>query len=332
MIICQLIVKYEAANVFLEISSHPILGTSIHECCELTNQQQSSLILPTLKRKENEQITLLTSLAQLAASSQVWQQYFHTHHKIQDAILFPAAAYLELVTTACHQLLPPKEDDQQQLTLIFEDVNFIKALILNEHELMEVFTQIIMPMREWYIIFCNQDNRNKYSLNEFTLHAQVLLPGVETTFLPVRILKSIYSNKIKAKMNQSTNIEVREKYHDNICGIGQEGTYSLDLWIFPMNNKIEEPVFTFESIVIQQVQGVQSGRWSMEKTVYDKLNLTTDLPNTDYKTYLDTIIKDYCMKRVWTDSPIIKHISHLLPSPNQILNNELNSISNQDSI
>ncbi|CAF1578203.1 unnamed protein product [Adineta steineri] len=38
------------------------------------------------------------------------------------------------------------------------------------------------------------------------------------------------------------------------------------------------------------------------------------------------------MKRVWTDSPIIKHISHLLPSPNQILNNELNSISNQDLI
>ncbi|CAF4451472.1 unnamed protein product, partial [Adineta steineri] len=38
------------------------------------------------------------------------------------------------------------------------------------------------------------------------------------------------------------------------------------------------------------------------------------------------------MKRVWTDSPITKDISHLLPSPNQILNNELNSISNQDLI
>ncbi|CAF5119104.1 unnamed protein product, partial [Rotaria sp. Silwood1] len=75
--------------------------------------------------------------------------------------------------------------------------------------------------------------------------------------------------------------------------------------------------------------GVQSGRWSIERTIYDKLNLTTDLPNTDYKPYLDTIVKDYCMKRVWTDSPIIKDISHLLPSPNQILNNQLNSISNQ---
>ncbi|CAF1131787.1 unnamed protein product [Adineta steineri] len=55
------------------------------------------------------------------------------------------------------------------------------------------------------------------------------------------------------------------------------------------------------------------------KTIYDKLNLTTDLPNADHKTYLDTIIKDY-------------YISHLLPSPNQILNNQLNSISNQDLI
>ncbi|CAF0751291.1 unnamed protein product [Adineta steineri] len=99
-----------------------------------------------------------------------------------------------------------------------------------------------------------------------------------------------------------------------------------------MDNKIEEPIFTFESIVIQQIQGVQSGRWSIEKTIYDKLNIQTDLPNADHKPYLDTIMKDYCMKRVWTDSPIIKDISYLLPSPNQILNNELNSISSQDLI
>ncbi|CAF1570358.1 unnamed protein product, partial [Adineta steineri] len=38
------------------------------------------------------------------------------------------------------------------------------------------------------------------------------------------------------------------------------------------------------------------------------------------------------MKRVWTDSPTIKDISHLLPSPKIILNNQLNSISNQDLI
>ncbi|CAF4240660.1 unnamed protein product, partial [Adineta steineri] len=130
----------------------------------------------------------------------------------------------------------------------------------------------------------------------------------------------------------STNVEVRGKYHDNICGIGQEGTYSFDLWIFPMDNKIEEPIFKFESIIIQQIQGIQSGRWSMEQTIYDKLNIQTDLPNKDHKPYLDTIIKDYCMKRVWSDSPTIKDISHLLPSPKIILNNQLNSISNQDLI
>ncbi|CAF1193826.1 unnamed protein product [Adineta steineri] len=69
----------EAANVFLEISLHPVLAKSIRECYELTNQQQSSpLILLTLKRKENEQIILLTSLAQLTTPSHVWKQYFHT--------------------------------------------------------------------------------------------------------------------------------------------------------------------------------------------------------------------------------------------------------------
>ncbi|CAF0975016.1 unnamed protein product [Adineta steineri] len=426
------VIKDEVANVFIEISPHPVLATSIRECYELTNQQQSPLILPTLKRKENEQITLLTSLAQLTTSSHVWQQYFHTRqilpmknheeyfdnfplyefhlspcwyeskdsaiqrlancisthpllgirqlndqtsatwkslininlaqhsflkdHKIQDAILFPAVAYLELATAACHQLLSSKNDEQEP-TIIFEGINFIKALILNEHELMEVFTQIIMPMREWYIIFCNKDNLNKYSLNEFTLRAQgkieidykqqksltvpdrwtiqditsayqygssfqktiktlrVLLPGIETTFLSVRMQKFIYSNKIKTKMNQSTNVEVRGNYHDNIYAISQE-----------------EPIFTFESIVIQQIQGVQSGRWSVEQIIYDKLNIQTDLPNTDHLTYLDTIIKDYYMKRVSIDSPIIKDISHLLPSPNQILNNEFNSVSNQDLI
>ncbi|CAF1656708.1 unnamed protein product [Adineta steineri] len=75
-----LIIKDEAANIFLEISPHPVLAKSIRECYELTNQQQSSppLILLTLKRKENEQRTLLTSLAQLTTSSHVWQQYFHT--------------------------------------------------------------------------------------------------------------------------------------------------------------------------------------------------------------------------------------------------------------
>ncbi|CAF4152343.1 unnamed protein product, partial [Adineta steineri] len=257
------------------ISTHPLLGI-----CQL-NEQTSA----TWKSLININVP---------------QHAFLKDHKIQDAILFPAVGYLDLATAACQQLLSSKEDDQQQPKIIFENVNFIKALILNEHDLMEVFIQIIMPMRKWYIIFCNQDNLNKYSLNEFSLHAQgkieidskqqksliipdrwtiqdirsayahlstrdypyvssfekiktlhVLLPGVETTFLPVHILKFIYSSKTKTKMNQSTNVEVRGKYHDNICGIDQEEIYSLDLWIFPMENKIEEPIFTFEGAVIQ---------------------------------------------------------------------------------
>ncbi|CAF1173476.1 unnamed protein product [Adineta steineri] len=122
-----LIIKDEAKNVFLETSPHPVLVKSTRECYELTNQQQSSppLILLTLKRKENEQ----------------------TNHKIQDAILFPAVAYLELATAACHQLLSSK-DDQKQPTISFEDVKFVKALILNKHKLIEVFTLIIMPIRQ----------------------------------------------------------------------------------------------------------------------------------------------------------------------------------------
>ncbi|CAF4130554.1 unnamed protein product, partial [Adineta steineri] len=266
-------------------------------------------------------------------------------YKIQDAILFPAAAYLELVTTACQQLLSSKENDQQP-TIIFEDVNFIKALILNEHELVEIFIQIIMPMCQWYIYsrpwsaagpgcmrlsgmscidiidsFRNQDNLNKYSLNQFTLHTQVLLPSIETTFLPVRIQKFIYSSKTKTKMNQSRNVEVKKEDIVLIYGHFQ--------WIIKSKKQyLHLKVLLFNKF---KVYSLVDGEW--KKTIYDKLNLTTDLPNIDHKTYLDTIIKDYCMKRVSIDSPIIKDISHLLPSPNQILNNQqLNSISNQDLI
>ncbi|CAF4127365.1 unnamed protein product [Adineta steineri] len=359
------VIKDEAAKVFLEISPHPVLGTSIRECCELTNQQQQSpLILPTLKQKENKQITLLTSLAQLTTSSQVWQQYSHTRqilplknheeyfdnfplykfhlnpcwyeskdssiqhlanripthpllgirqlndqtsatwkslininlpqhaflkdHKIQDAILFPAVAYLELATAAYHQSLSSKQDDQQRPTIIFENYG-------------SSFEKLKTLRGTSTTVICQLSNDNNNCSSYYLLYPYlVILPRVETTFLPVHIQKFIYSSKTKAKMNQSINIEVRGIYHDNICGIGQEGTYSLDLWTFPMDNKIEEPIFIFESIIIQQVQGAHSGRWFMEKTIYDKLNLTTDLSNVDHIIYLNTIIKDYCMKKVWT--------------------------------
>ncbi|CAF1280912.1 unnamed protein product [Adineta steineri] len=105
------------------ISTHPLLG--IRQFNDQTNATWKSLININLP-----------------------QHSFLKDHKIQNAILFPAVAYLELATAASQQLLFPKEDDQRQPRIIFEDVKFVKVLILNEHELVEVFTQIIMPMRE----------------------------------------------------------------------------------------------------------------------------------------------------------------------------------------
>ncbi|CAF0952788.1 unnamed protein product, partial [Adineta steineri] len=213
--------QHDAPTVFLELSPHPVLATSIQECYESTNYQP--LILPTLKRKENEQITLLTSLAQLTTSSHVLQQYFQTRdiapmidseqlfddfplytfdlsscwyeskdsvmtrlanripihpllgvrqltgqtsatwkslininlpqyaylkeHRIQDTILFPAVAYLELVTAAHRQLF--LSSDNKQTSIVLKQIKFVKALGLSEHELTEVFTQIVIPVREW---------------------------------------------------------------------------------------------------------------------------------------------------------------------------------------
>ncbi|CAF3874499.1 unnamed protein product [Adineta steineri] len=260
--------QHDTPTVFLELSPHPVLATSIQECYESTNYQP--LILPTLKRKENEQITLLTSLAQLTTSSHAWQQYFQTRdiapmidseelfddfplytfdlsscwyeskdsvmtrlanripihpllgvrqltgqtsatwkslininlpqyaylkdHKIQDTILFPAVAYLELVTAAYHQLF--LSSDKKQFSLVLKQIKFVKALGLSEHELTEVFTQIVLPVREWFVFsrpwisagsdcmhssgmasvdvvdsFIDPETVNQYSLREFTSHA-----------------------------------------------------------------------------------------------------------------------------------------------------------------
>ncbi|CAF4061207.1 unnamed protein product [Adineta steineri] len=92
-------------------------------------------------------------------------------------------------------------------------------------------------------IVCQLSNDNNNCSSYYLLHPYlVLLPDVETTFLPVRIQNCIYSSKTKTNMNQSTNIEVCGNYYDNIC----------------------EPIFTFEIIVIQQIQGVQSGRCNQD--------------------------------------------------------------------
>ncbi|CAF3958453.1 unnamed protein product, partial [Rotaria sordida] len=268
----QAIIQDGVIDAFLELSPHPVLATSIHECCEKTSTFQP-LILPTLKRKEDDQKTLLTSIAQLSYSPDVWKHFLasrcvqpskdvehlfdsfplyafnltpcwyeskesaierlayrlpshpllgvrqwaqHTsaiwkslinlnlpeyaylsQHKMQDAILLPAAGFLEMALAACRQLLPVANNDETPPPIAFEQVEFIKALVLNEHELTEVIIQIVMPMREWLIysrpwsaagpdcqrssgMACNDfidsfvdlQTLNAYSLRQFTLHAR----------------------------------------------------------------------------------------------------------------------------------------------------------------
>ncbi|CAF4278393.1 unnamed protein product, partial [Adineta steineri] len=123
------------------------------------------------------------------------------------------------------------------------------------------------------------------------------------------------------------------KYRDNISGLGQEGTYTLDLLILPIDSKTEEPMFTFEGITLQQIPGAQSGRWALEKSIFDKLNNTIDLPNVGHREYVDSLVKDYCMKQVWNDSLIITSVADLFPSPEKIFNSKIdNNVSNQDLV
>ncbi|CAF5178119.1 unnamed protein product, partial [Rotaria sp. Silwood1] len=116
---------------------------------------------------------------------------------MQDAILLPAAGFLEMALAACRQLLPVVNDDETPPPIAFEQVEFIKALVLTENELTEVITQIVMPMREWFIFsrpwsaagpdcrrssgmacndfidsFVDLQTLNAYSLRQFTLHAR----------------------------------------------------------------------------------------------------------------------------------------------------------------
>ncbi|CAF4455617.1 unnamed protein product, partial [Adineta steineri] len=52
----------------------------------------------------------------------------------------------------------------------------------------------------------------------------------------------------------------------------------------------------------------------------------------DHDEHLNVITKDYCMKRTWIDTPTITSIADLLPSPEQILKSDINTVTNQDLI
>ncbi|CAF4200808.1 unnamed protein product, partial [Adineta steineri] len=173
------------------------------------------------------------------------------------------------------------------------------------------------------------------SLLDACLHPLLaLLPGNDTTFLPISIQKFISSTN--KNLSSSSNVEMRGNYHDNVCGLSQERTYTCDLIVLPSGDKNssseEEILCSFEGLVIQQIQGARAGRWTLEKSIFDKLNAAVNLPNVDHDEHLNMIIKDYCMKRKWIDSPMIKSIADLLPSPEQILKSDINAITNQDLI
>ncbi|CAF0803199.1 unnamed protein product [Adineta steineri] len=444
----------DAPTVFLELAPHPVLATSIRECYESTNYQP--LVLPTLKRKENEQITLLTSLAQLTTSFHVWQQYFQTRdiapmidseqlfddfplytfdlsscwyeskdsvikrlanripihpllgvrqltgqtsatwkslininlpqyaylkdHKIQDTILFPAVAYLELVTAAYRQLF--LSSGNKQSSIVLKQIKFMKPLGLGEHELIEVFTQIVIPGREWFVYsrpwtsagsdclhssgmasvdvvdsFIDPETLNQYSLHEFTLHAhgQIEMNGAQqklTTLLSSRPTyntwyttdaTSIYTHFSTRGYQYGpsfrniqslcgTTSTVIAQIQSNLDAITDLPSYHLlhptilDNFLQPLLVSLPGVDTTFLPV------SVQSGRWTLDKFIFDKLNAAADLPNVDRCEQLDTIIKDYCMKRIWIDSPIITSVADLLPSLNQIRNGGIDVVSNQDLI
>ncbi|UJR11979.1 hypothetical protein I4U23_016157 [Adineta vaga] len=268
----QSIIGDQMVDAFLELSPHPVLATSIRECYDKAATIHP-IILPTLKRKEDEQTTLLTSIAQLSHASDVWKHYLasrsilasinhedvfdtfplyafnttpcwyeskesaierrahrfpchpllgvrqwsdHTlatwkslininlpkhayliQHKIQDAIVLPATAFLEIALAACRELLPIATEDEIPPPIAFENIEFVKALVLTEYELTEVITQVVMPMREWFVYsrpwsssgencmrssgmacedflksFDDPQTLNTYSLRQFTLHAR----------------------------------------------------------------------------------------------------------------------------------------------------------------
>ncbi|CAF0960689.1 unnamed protein product [Adineta steineri] len=183
--------KFHLAN---RISTHPLLDN--RQLNEQTSATWKSLIYINLP-----------------------QHIYLKDYKIQDVILFLAVTYFELAT-AVYNL---NKYSLNQFTLHVQDISSAYVHPSTRGYQYESSVKKIKTLHGTSITIISQlsnDNNNCSSYN--LLHPYVvLLPGAETTFLPVRIQKFIYSNKINIKMNQSTNIEVRGIYHDNIYSIGQ---------------------------------------------------------------------------------------------------------------
>ena len=63
-------------QVFLEISPHPVLVNSIHECLTSSKPPAMPSILHSIKRKEPEQQTMLSTLSQLQSVD--WTTFYQT--------------------------------------------------------------------------------------------------------------------------------------------------------------------------------------------------------------------------------------------------------------
>jgi acyl transferase domain-containing protein len=147
----QSIIDDEIVDAFIELSPHPTLTMSIRECYEKTNTTHP-VILPTLKRKEDEQITLLTSIVQLSISPDIWKHYLASRSAQASRDMehlfdtFPLYAFNQ---TSClyeskesvmqhhthHQLINPLVDVQQQSDEIEVIINHIWCDIFQQNQI-----------------------------------------------------------------------------------------------------------------------------------------------------------------------------------------------------
>lgn len=172
-------------RVFLEISPHPVLASSISQC--LAHRSCQGTVLPSLRRKEKERTTLLGSLGalhvlgcrvdwrgvypaatvtrlptypwqhdhfwsesresrdvrlmapvhpflarRLRAEQPTWQTWIDQQttpylqdHRVQDRVVLPAAAYVEMVLGAARTIFG-------SVSVSIEELDFHKALVLPE--------------------------------------------------------------------------------------------------------------------------------------------------------------------------------------------------------
>lgn len=156
-----------------------------------------------------------------------------------------------------------------------------------------------------------------------------LLPGAETTFLPVSIKKFTSFGNLKTSCS---TIQARGNYHANICGVAQDRTYHCDLVVASEGETTEESHFIFEDFAIQQVPVSLSARWITEKSVFDKLKASIHVPNADLTIHFNTIMNEYCLKTLWTDALRVMSVADLLPSPENILDRKINHFNDEDLV